>query len=247
MTAAQPSSQLPAPPPIQPNSLPTAPAAILPALLSTAQQAAAAANLLIHQQQQQQQMASDAGQQQANNGTPPHQPASVGLPTPLVTGIPPHHQQQQQQQQEMVSVPKDMLIKLVEQRLEAERNQLNQTPTKCQCRCQCGRYPNDMLIVDKVSKLHPLQIQTGFTHSSNCIFSSGDGRLVGRLVQASGRPVQHQLDATPLTAVPIRPFSTSIEWPATTQLWPIAGRRSSASDHRHCANSNPRSANGHDK
>lgn len=49
----------------------------------------------------------------------------------------------------MIAVPKNILIKLVENQIESELQQ-QKPPTKCQCHCQCGRYPNDMLIVDKV-------------------------------------------------------------------------------------------------
>uniref|UniRef100_A0A915NET8 Nuclear receptor domain-containing protein n=1 Tax=Meloidogyne javanica TaxID=6303 RepID=A0A915NET8_MELJA len=65
-------------------------------------------------------------------------------------------QQAQQQQQpihpqylEMVSIPKDILLKLVEQRIESDKTQI-QPPSKCLCHCHCGRYPNDVPIVDKV-------------------------------------------------------------------------------------------------
>lgn len=65
-------------------------------------------------------------------------------------------QQQPQQQQpihpqylEMVSIPKDILLKLVEQRIESDKTQI-QPPSKCLCHCHCGRYPNDVPIVDKV-------------------------------------------------------------------------------------------------
>ncbi|KAI1724158.1 zinc finger, c4 type (two domains) domain-containing protein [Ditylenchus destructor] len=57
--------------------------------------------------------------------------------------------------QELVAIPKDVLMKLVEHKIENEQQQQHQKmeeskPAKCQCHCQCGRYPNEMLIVDKV-------------------------------------------------------------------------------------------------
>lgn len=52
----------------------------------------------------------------------------------------------------MVTVPKEVLIKLVEHKIESDQQQQQSEakPTKCQCHCNCGRYPTDMLIVDKV-------------------------------------------------------------------------------------------------
>lgn len=50
----------------------------------------------------------------------------------------------------MIAVPKDILIKLFENQIESGQLQQQKYPIKCQCHCQCGRYPNDMLIVDKV-------------------------------------------------------------------------------------------------
>lgn len=54
--------------------------------------------------------------------------------------------------QDMVTVPKEVLIKLVEHKIESDQQQQQSEakPTKCQCHCNCGRYPTDMLIVDKV-------------------------------------------------------------------------------------------------
>jgi hypothetical protein len=58
--------------------------------------------------------------------------------------------------QEMVAIPKDVLMKLVEHRIENDQQQQQQMeaakPVKCQCHCQCGRYPHDVLIVDKVGR-----------------------------------------------------------------------------------------------
>lgn len=58
--------------------------------------------------------------------------------------------------QELIAVPKDVLIKLVEQKIENDQHQQQLAqqevkPVKCLCHCQCGRYPNEMLIVDKVT------------------------------------------------------------------------------------------------
>lgn len=52
----------------------------------------------------------------------------------------------------MVAVPKEVLIKLVEHKIESDQQQQQSEskPVKCQCYCQCGRYPVDMFIVDKV-------------------------------------------------------------------------------------------------
>lgn len=111
-------------------------------------------------------------------------------------------------------MPKDMLIKLVEQRLEAERNQLNQTPTKCQCRCQCGRYPNDMLIVDKVmadllegsSKHLDGQSSTNSTPRLSQQFQSGHFQQA-----LNGQQQQHNFGQSPAGGVP----------PVTTGTVPI--------------------------
>ncbi|KAL3110064.1 hypothetical protein niasHT_015667 [Heterodera trifolii] len=140
-------------------------------LLPMPAQAAAAATILL--QQQQHAVAALQPQQQTTQ-----QQAMNALPTQPIGGIAGIQQNQQavtqisssnsfssspsiqnspqtfqtkaqHHQQEMVSVPKDVLMKLVEQKIEAEQREL-QTPTKCQCHCQCGRYPGDMLIVDKV-------------------------------------------------------------------------------------------------
>lgn len=54
---------------------------------------------------------------------------------------------------DLVAVPRDVLIKLVEQKIESEQQAQQQAgivPLKCQCHCSCGRYPADLLIVDKV-------------------------------------------------------------------------------------------------
>lgn len=52
----------------------------------------------------------------------------------------------------MVTVPKEILIKLVEHKIESDQQQQQSEAKqiKCQCHCHCGRYPSDMLIVDKV-------------------------------------------------------------------------------------------------
>jgi hypothetical protein len=136
---------------------------ILPTLIPTA-----SAQLL----QQHQINLNSAQNQQSSGGTPPQQITQLphGAQSSVADSIVQTNQVQfaqltaggggkvvtqqqqihhQQQRQEMVSIPKDVLMKLVEQRLEAERTHL-QTPSKCQCHCQCGRYPNDMFIVDKV-------------------------------------------------------------------------------------------------
>jgi hypothetical protein len=55
---------------------------------------------------------------------------------------------------DLVAVPRDVLIKLVEQKIESEQQAQQQSngmaPLKCQCHCSCGRYPSELLIVDKV-------------------------------------------------------------------------------------------------
>uniref|UniRef100_A0A914XRZ5 Nuclear hormone receptor HR96 n=1 Tax=Panagrolaimus superbus TaxID=310955 RepID=A0A914XRZ5_9BILA len=56
---------------------------------------------------------------------------------------------------DLVAVPRDVLIKLVEQKIESEQQAQQQAgggmaPLKCQCHCSCGRYPSELLIVDKV-------------------------------------------------------------------------------------------------
>lgn len=94
-----------------------------------------------------------------------------------------HSHQYPDPKQEMVSVPKDVLLKLVEQKIEAEQREL-QTPTKCQCHCQCGRYPSEMLIVDKVGegeeKLIGILISTEYRSGR-----FGEGRrMIGILIRA---------------------------------------------------------------
>uniref|UniRef100_A0A915DW31 NR LBD domain-containing protein n=1 Tax=Ditylenchus dipsaci TaxID=166011 RepID=A0A915DW31_9BILA len=66
-----------------------------------------------------------------------------------------HHTATSNSSQEMIAIPKDVLMKLVEHRIENDQQQQQQQmeaakPAKCQCHCQCGRYPNELLIVDKV-------------------------------------------------------------------------------------------------
>uniref|UniRef100_A0AC34Q152 Nuclear receptor domain-containing protein n=1 Tax=Panagrolaimus sp. JU765 TaxID=591449 RepID=A0AC34Q152_9BILA len=67
---------------------------------------------------------------------------------------------------DMVAIPRDVLFKLVEQRLEVEQPQqlTGQPPKKCQCHCTCGRYPNELLIVDKVMT-DLLETSTRYNHS----------------------------------------------------------------------------------
>ncbi|CAD5234490.1 unnamed protein product [Bursaphelenchus xylophilus] len=73
------------------------------------------------------------------NGTPPSLPTiNEAVVSPPVTTS-----------NELIAVPKNLLIKLVEKNIEVNQASGN-PPLKCNCRCQCGRYPNDILIVDKV-------------------------------------------------------------------------------------------------
>ncbi|KAI6205398.1 Nuclear hormone receptor family member nhr-48 [Aphelenchoides besseyi] len=58
---------------------------------------------------------------------------------------------------EMVTVPKAVLTAIVQENIENRQAQQNtaQTihpPLKCVCKCQCGRYPNDIVIVDVVHR-----------------------------------------------------------------------------------------------
>uniref|UniRef100_A0A914ED95 Nuclear hormone receptor HR96 n=1 Tax=Acrobeloides nanus TaxID=290746 RepID=A0A914ED95_9BILA len=89
-------------------------------------------------------------------------------PPPLPTVVPPtlplvdvpsvaQSQQTPANSQEYITLPKDVVMKLFETKIESDQQQQQHhqhsaahPPLKCQCRCQCGRYPSDMLIVDKV-------------------------------------------------------------------------------------------------
>jgi hypothetical protein len=156
-------------------------AAAVQAQVQINQQAAAAVQAQVQINQLQQQQQAHAHQQLAAavvaaaastmvpNGPPSQQQNSV------VT-VPSMQQQQQQTSQvvhsmqqsqqvappqttnnpstDLVAVPRDVLIKLVEQKIESEQQAQQQAggiaPLKCQCHCTCGRYPADLLIVDKV-------------------------------------------------------------------------------------------------
>jgi hypothetical protein len=55
---------------------------------------------------------------------------------------------------EMIAVRKDVLMGIVQENIENRQAQIQQQlstpPVKCKCFCQCGRYGNDSVIVDKV-------------------------------------------------------------------------------------------------
>ncbi|KAI6244117.1 Nuclear hormone receptor family member nhr-48 [Aphelenchoides fujianensis] len=58
--------------------------------------------------------------------------------------------------QEMVAVPKAVLTAIVQENIENRQAQQQAQPVhpplKCVCKCQCGRYPNDLVIVDVVHR-----------------------------------------------------------------------------------------------
>jgi len=136
-----------------------------------AAQAQAAAQIV---QQQQQQLVAAVAAAAASTmvpTAPQSQPATVvNVPTmaATTTGIqPPNLQVQMPPQTDMVAIPRDVLIKLVEQKIESEQSQSTPggtAPVKCQCHCTCGRYPNDLLIVDKVMT-DLLENSTKYNHS----------------------------------------------------------------------------------
>uniref|UniRef100_A0A7E4VB94 Nuclear receptor domain-containing protein n=1 Tax=Panagrellus redivivus TaxID=6233 RepID=A0A7E4VB94_PANRE len=158
-------------------------------VIAQAEAQAQAVNHIVQQQQavaaaQQQQQQQQAQQQQAQNlvaaavaaasivgslestvvtAPPPAMVTaasigSVSQPTsaPITTSSP-----DENNLQDLISVPRDIFIKLIENRKESDQghnplnpppghNPLNPPPVKCQCHCNCGRYPNELLIVDKV-------------------------------------------------------------------------------------------------
>nr|CAD2141697.1 unnamed protein product [Meloidogyne enterolobii] len=148
------------PPPPNPN--------VLPQLIP--QTTTQTGNILIQQPSSIMSIGTGGGQLNNNNNcTPPQQnTSSIQQQQQAITSTNqsqsqnllqcqqfPTQQQPQQQQPihpqylEMVSIPKDILLKLVEQRIESDKTQV-QPPSKCLCHCHCGRYPNDVPIVDKV-------------------------------------------------------------------------------------------------
>uniref|UniRef100_A0A914MHV8 NR LBD domain-containing protein n=1 Tax=Meloidogyne incognita TaxID=6306 RepID=A0A914MHV8_MELIC len=148
------------PPPPNPN--------VLPQLIP--QTTTQTGNILIQQPSSIMSIGTGGGQLNNNNNcTPPQQnTSSIQQQQQAITSTNqsqsqnllqcqqfPTQQQPQQQQPihpqylEMVSIPKDILLKLVEQRIESDKTQI-QPPSKCLCHCHCGRYPNDVPIVDKV-------------------------------------------------------------------------------------------------
>uniref|UniRef100_A0A915M9Z4 NR LBD domain-containing protein n=1 Tax=Meloidogyne javanica TaxID=6303 RepID=A0A915M9Z4_MELJA len=146
------------PPPPNPN--------VLPQLIP--QTTTQTGNILIQQPSSIMSIGTGGGQLNNNNNcTPPQQnTSSIQQQQAITSSISTNQSQSQnllqcqqfptQQQQpihpqylEMVSIPKDILLKLVEQRIESDKTQI-QPPSKCLCHCHCGRYPNDVPIVDKV-------------------------------------------------------------------------------------------------
>lgn len=67
----------------------------------------------------------------------------------------------------MIAVRKDVLMGIVQENIENRQaqmqQQLNTPPVKCKCVCQCGRYGNDSVIVDKVmaDMLHEVKHTNG--------------------------------------------------------------------------------------
>ncbi|KAI6209505.1 Nuclear hormone receptor family member nhr-48 [Aphelenchoides besseyi] len=94
-------------------------------------------------------------QQPLIEASPPVQPIlpPVSLPpAPLVAST-----LQPNPVPEMVTVPKAVLTAIVQENIENRQAQQNTAQTihptlKCVCKCQCGRYPNDMVIVDVVHR-----------------------------------------------------------------------------------------------
>lgn len=136
-----------------------------------AAQAQAAAQIV---QQQQQQLVAAVAAAAASTMVPtapqPQTATVVNVPTmaATTTGVQPQNLQvQMPPSADMVAIPREVLMKLVEQKIESEQSQSvpgGAVPVKCQCRCSCGRYPNDLLIVDKVMT-DLLENSTKYNHS----------------------------------------------------------------------------------
>ncbi|KAE9550734.1 hypothetical protein FO519_006056 [Halicephalobus sp. NKZ332] len=127
-----------------------------------AAQVQAAAQIVQQQQHQLQQqqlvaaVAAAAASTMVSTGPQPQTGGVVSVPTmaATTTGVQGQNLQvQMPSSTDMVAIPRDVLIKLVEQKIESEQAQPvpgGTVPVKCQCHCNCGRYPSDLLIVDKV-------------------------------------------------------------------------------------------------
>lgn len=77
---------------------------------------------------------------------------SIPPPAPVsaLNNSPPSEPTPATSSNEMVAVPKNLLMKLVQKNIENNQQAHCNPPLKCCCRCQCGRYPTSQLIVDKV-------------------------------------------------------------------------------------------------
>uniref|UniRef100_A0AC34G2R1 NR LBD domain-containing protein n=1 Tax=Panagrolaimus sp. ES5 TaxID=591445 RepID=A0AC34G2R1_9BILA len=136
------------------------------------------------------------------------------IPTTTVTNDP---------STDLVAVPRDVLIKLVEQKIESEQQAQQQAgagmaPLKCQCHCSCGRYPSELLIVDKVMT-DLLENSTKYNNS----------KPMGQLSPKSEQP-------TPPTLMSTTPPSF---YSQTNPLQTLSGPSGSAYHHHHHQQQHP--------